>query len=169
MKKILFILLFVGTICYGQQTNNSLLQPNKNRTEVKFNALSVGLGAIDLEFERTLNENSSIGVGFVSKFGENDGYTFFDYDSSISGFYRYFFGKKYASGLFLEGYGMFHVERGFRDDLSSDFLMGLGTGYKHVFKNGIVLQGNFGIGADITGNNKGKPRGRGGISIGYRF
>jgi hypothetical protein len=168
MKKILFILLFVGTIGYAQ-TENSLLQPKKNYTEVKVNAISIALGAIDLEFERTLTENSSIGLAFVSKFFEYDGMTFFDYDSSITGFYRYFLGKKYAQGLFFEGYGMFHSERQFRGGIENNLLIGLGTGYKHVFENGIILQGNFGIGADISGNSKGKPRGRGGISIGYRF
>ena len=169
MKKTLFVLLFVGITCYGQ-TEKSFLEPDsKNRTEVKVNALSIALGAIDLEFERTINQNSSIGLAFVTKVFEYDGFNFFDYDNSISGFYRYFLGKKYASGLFLEGYGMLQIEQDFLNRRRGDFLLGVGAGYKHVFDNGIVLQGNLGVGRNLTSNGGEKYLGKLGFTIGYSF
>jgi len=168
IKKILIILLLVGINCYGQ-TENTFLQPQKNKTEVKFNALSIALGAIDLEFERTLTKNSAIGIAFVSKVFEHDGWNFFDYDSSVSGFYRHYFGKKYASGLFFEGYGLFQLERVFPGRLRNDFLLGVGIGYKHVFENGFLFQANFGVGRNLTNNGGGDYLGKAGLTIGYRF
>jgi hypothetical protein len=167
MKKMLFILLLAGVTCYGQ-TENSFLQPNKNRTEVKVNGFSFAYGIIDFEIERTLNENSSFGVSFFSRFADPDP-TYFDYDNGISGFYRYYLSKKYASGLFLEGFGMYHSTRGFQNKQLNNFLIGLGIGYKHVFKNGIILQAHFGIGRNLFDSGQDKINGKMGISIGYRF
>ena len=164
MKKTLFFFALVTTVSLSQAQ-----EPTKNRTEVKVNMLSIALGAIDLEFERTINENSSVGITFVNKLFEYDGFNFFDYDSSISGFYRHYFGKKYASGLFLEGYGMFQTEKDFLGRRRGDFLLGIGTGYKHVFNNGIIFQANLGAGRNLTNNGGEKYLGKVGITFGYRF
>lgn len=165
---MLLFLLLAGATCYGQ-TENSFLQPNKNRTEVKLNGLAIAIGAIDLELERTLNENSSIGISFFTKYSDTDGYTYLDYDSGFSGFYRYYLGEKYAQGIFFEGFGMYHNTRDFRGDLQTNFLLGVGLGYKHVFKNGIILQANFGIGRNLFDSGQDEINGKIGISIGYRF
>ena len=166
MKKLFFILLLLGNLCYGQLEEISL---SKNRTEIKLNALSVSLGTVDVEFERTLNENSSIGVSLFSKFEEDGTYTFVDYDGGISGFYRYFFSKKYARGFFLEGFSTFHNTRIKQDEIKNNLLIGLGIGYKHVFKNNIILQAHFGMGRNMFDTGQETINGKAGISIGYRF
>ena len=46
-------------------------QNPKNFNEVKLNALSLVIGAIDVGYERTLNEESSIGISAFIPFDEN--------------------------------------------------------------------------------------------------
>lgn len=174
MKRIFIIMLFVSAVSYGQFDNSN---PTKNRTEVKFNALSVSLNAIDFEFERTLNNHSSVGISFKHTF--NSGRY-----SEIAAFYRYYFGKKHASGFFVEGFGMYHSKhaslRGVLAPLSAngsrqfsyDFALGVGIGYKWVSKTGLILQAHLGAGRNIFNGKKSYGElfpGKAGISIGYGF
>lgn len=176
MKRILTIIaLFISVISYGQIDNSN---PTKNRTEVKFNVFSLSLGAIDFEFERTLNSHSSLGMSFKQAFdtGQN---------SEVAAFYRYYFGKKYASGFFIEGFGMYHSKYEYLFSTGSspstlndvyrfgnDFALGLGIGYKLVSKKGLILQAHLGAGRNLFNGKNSYGElfpGKAGISIGYRF
>ncbi len=166
MKNYFFTLCICFTMTISAQENQQ-----KNRTEIKLNAFSIALGTVEIEFERTINSNSSLGLSFFSTFGDFGKAFSLDYDSGFTGFYRRYFGKKYASGLFLEGFGMFHnTKRQNIFDLkrSNDLLIGLGAGYKWVSKSGIILQTNFGMGRNLFGSPE-NIGGRAGISIGYSF
>lgn len=148
----------------------------KNRTEIKFNAFSYAIGAIDFEFERTLNKRSSFGMSFRLAYSEGQ-------YSEIAGFYRRYLGKNYASGFFIEGFGMYHSKTdifnrtfhfGTLDvlEIKSDFAIGVGIGYKWVSKNGLILQAHLGAGRNLINgkNSYGELHpGKAGISIGYRF
>lgn len=173
MKKIVIILFFACSITFGQETQNLY---GKNRTEIKFNLLTVSFKSIGFEFERTLNSNSSVGLSFEQtiSIGQN---------SNVAAFYRHYFGKKYASGFFIEAFGMYHYK--FKNEtetfsfgtfeslvIKNDFAVGLGIGYKWVSKKGLVLQGNLGVGRNIFNGKKSYGElhpGKAGISIGYRF
>jgi hypothetical protein len=190
MKKILLLLLLAGATCYGQSND---LQPNenRNRTEVKVNAFSAALGAIDFEFERTLNKRSSIGLSFLANLKNSQSAPNpipnepigLNNKTSISAFYRHYFGKKYAQGFFLEGFALYNTvdnlvgvafplfsmgERGY--ETIHDVGLGLGLGYKWVSEKGLVLQANFGLGRNLFNGDIGEEIiGKAGISIGYRF
>lgn len=177
MKRIVCIVfMLVSTLAFAQETENT---SGKNRSEIKLNALSLALGAIDFEFERTINRKSSIGFSFLSNLRGSDDYVGLNNQNSISGFYRYYFGRKYASGIFVEGFGMyntvenfvglaFNQKRGY--ETVHDFGLGLGIGYKWVSRKGLVIQSNFALGKNLLNANAGEPViGKIGVSIGWRF
>lgn len=180
MKKTLFILLFAGTICYGQSQD---LEFNKNRTEVKFNAFAIALGALDLEFERTLSKHSAIGLGFFTNFVPPEDCQGFNNQNSVTAYYRYYLGKRYAQGIFVEAFGMYNntndpqltVVTNNNVRLESfrtiqDFGVGFAVGYKWVSKKGLILQSHFGLGRNLFQPHLGeRVIGRAGISIGYGF
>ncbi len=172
-KAILILLLITSVISYGQEKET---KNEKNRTEIKFNVFSLAINSIDFELERTLNDYSSVGMSFKQAFFEGQ-------TNSISAFYRYYLGKNYASGFFLEGFGMYHSKNdifsrtfhfGTQDilELRSDFALGLGIGYKWVSKKGIIIQANLGAGRNLFNGKKSYGElypGKAGINIGYRF
>lgn len=150
-------------------------EKEKNFSEVKFNALSTSLGTVEVEFERTLNSKSSIGFSAFTTFEDSGAPFSYDFDSGITAFYRYYLGKKYANGIFFEGSGTFH-NTSFpvtnlinTTEINTNLLVGLGVGYKYIFKKGLVLQANFGPGINVFEDEFVNVSGRAGISIGYRF
>ena len=180
MKKTLFILLIVGTTCYGQSKEQPI--NDQNRTEVKLNVFSGVLSALDIEIERTLSQRSSIGLSFFTNFKNPEDSNEFNNQHSVSAFYRYYMGKKYAQGFFVEGFGMYNTSHYLnpmiagninfrrRYQVVNDFGLGAGIGYKWVSKKGLILQSNFGLGTNLFNSESGESViGRAGISIGYRF
>jgi hypothetical protein len=151
----------------------SAQEPSSNFSEVKLNALSTTLGTLELEFERTLNSKSSVGISMFTTFDDSGKAFSYDYGSGATGFYRYYLGKKYASGIFIEGFGMFHSTTyssfNQRPYINSNLLLGAGLGYKWVFESRIVLQANFSPGFNIFEDETDSYSGRAGISLGYRF
>lgn len=165
----------MSALSYGQLNDSP-----KNRTEVKFNLFSVSLGALDFEFERTLTKHSSVGMSFRQAFKSSQ-------QSEVAAFYRHYFGKNYASGFFVEGFGMYNSNYEYQFSVStgssllpnsdiyeygSDFALGLGIGYKYVSKKGLILQTHIGAGRNII--NGYQPNGeyfvgKAGISIGWSF
>ena len=178
MKKITLILLFVSAVTFAQKSENT---SGKNRSEIKLNAFSLALGAIDFEFERTINKKSSIGFSILTNLDEFIDGVSIKTETSLSVFYRRYFGKKYASGFFVEGFGMYNRTPGTSvvsfgqlqfssPDHIHDFGKGAGIGYKWVSKNGLVLQSNFALGRNFFNASRGEEYiGRLGVSIGWSF
>lgn len=169
MKKLITsVVLLISIFINAQEADN-------NFTEIKWNALSTSLGTVEVEFERTLNSRSSLGISLFSTFNDSGEAFSYDYGSGVTGFYRYYLGKKYASGIFFEGFGMFHSTRwpvsnqNAASEINSNLLLGLGVGYKWVFENGIAIQANFSPGINLFDDEFDEISGRTGISIGYRF
>lgn len=165
---------------------------SKNFNEIKLNALLLVIGAFDITYERTLSKRSGIGIT-----------TFITYDSDkisdlnyyISPYYRFYIGKKYASGFFFEGFGMlnsqnldmytgetmsvsfFGIPFSFRETeplKTTDFALGLGLGSKWVIKSKFIVELSFGVGANLFEDYNNTTRDtaaivKGGISVGYRF
>ena len=133
------------------------------------------MGTLEVEFERTLNSKSSFGLSAFTTFDDSGKTLSYEYGSGITGFYKYYLGKKYASGLFFEGFGMFHntrypvINQVNVTKVNSNLLVGLGLGYKHVLKNGLIIQANYSPGINIFNNKFGSKSGRAGISLGFRF
>ena len=176
MKKtfiILIVTLLISSNMFSQEDKGSNLE-NNNFNELKLNALFLILGALEVTYERTLNEESGIGV---SVFLPIDNDVSDDIKYYISPYYRFYFGGKYASGFFLEGFGMLNSTNrdlnffGGEDDFRTDFALGIGLGGKWLTKSGFIGEINFGIGRNLFNNDNADSEiiGKGGITLGYRF
>ncbi|GGI55953.1 hypothetical protein GCM10011444_02620 [Winogradskyella haliclonae] len=140
--------------------------------ELKVNGLFLVIGAFDVTYEYLLNEESGLGIN-----------VFLPYDSDIkddiqyyiSPYYRFYFGKKYAAGFFLEGFGMLNsIEPdlfGNTDDFETDFALGIGLGGKWVTKGGFVGELSLGVGRNLFNTDKTDIDfvSKVGITLGYRF
>lgn len=174
MKKIAIILLFVSSISFGQNSDDIR---GKNRYEIKVNGLSVIFKAIDLEFERTINAESSFGVSTFLSFDDD-----VDKLKYISPYYRVFFGEKHASGFFIEGFGMLNSQEEARFTIVgggnitqirenvTDFALGIGLGGKWITKKGFIGQVNLGVGRNLFNTDKGDEFvAKLGITLGFGF
>lgn len=180
MKKALIILFLcsIGSTVSGQeQATDSITEVYHKQNEIKVNALMLIIGAVEFNYEYLLNEESGIGI---SAFITYDRDMINDIDYYISPYYRYYFGKKYAGGFFLEGFGMFNrVDRNIdflffqneEQNFVTDFALGIGLGAKWITKKGFVGEFNYGIGRNLFNTDESEFDfvGKAGISIGYRF
>jgi hypothetical protein len=170
-------MLFSIFVVNAQNENSE----NGKKNEVKLNVLSPLTGAFEATYERNLNEKSSLGISLFTVFNNeksND-----DLNYSISPYYRRYFGKKFASGFFAEGFGMLSSIDGKKNYDTNDnsiftegsdvidFSLGLGLGSKWVTKSGFIFEVNAGWGkllfnADKTDHTQVI---RAGFNFGYRF
>lgn len=171
MKKLLlaFLMLFaIITINAQEQNDDSYIKAN----EIKANGLYLVIGLVDFTYERLLNEESAVGINAVIPYDEDikDELQYY-----ISPYYRFYFGKKYAAGFFLEGFGMLNsAEPDFfssGEDYITDFALGIGLGGKWVTKGGFVGELNFGVGRNLFNTSESDLDfvSKIGISVGYRF
>ncbi|WP_228448444.1 DUF3575 domain-containing protein [Chryseobacterium sp. CH25] len=104
MKKnfSLLIILFTFYALHAQknETNGDSYQ---KKNEIKVNLIAPLYGAVEVGFERHLNKHSSLGISTFIVYDQTKNE---DMNYYISPYYRYYFGKKNASGFFLEGFGM---------------------------------------------------------------
>lgn len=172
-------MLFAFYSVKAQNENGTDANPYQKNNEIRLNLIAPLAGAVEAGFERHLNKNSSLGISafFVYDNTENE-----DLNYYISPYYRYYFGKKYASGFFVEGFGAFTSIDGKKiyaaDNVTFtekkdvyDVALGAGLGYKLVTKKGLVFEANAGYGkllfnADKTDHD---VVAKFGLSIGYRF
>jgi hypothetical protein len=180
MKRTLFLLFLVGALLSAQsqqvESQISTSGPYEKHNEIKINGLYFVLGAFDLIYERNLSEESSLGISVFLPFDENvrDEIQYY-----ISPYYRFFFGKKYAAGFFVEGFGMLNS---YEEDITSlfsngdgeenyvtDFALGFGLGGKWVTKKGFMAEVSWGIGRNLFDAGNLDIVLKYSISLGYRF
>jgi len=172
MKKIITI-VFLSLFAFGYSQDKVDFPKN----EIKGNALLLVAGALEVTYERLLNEESGVGVSLFVPY-DND----IDTNFSLSPYYRFYFGKKPAAGFFAEGFGMIdsYTQDAGGDWFSNyagpeknitDFALGFGLGGKWVTKRGFVFEINGGVGRNLFNSNGTDHEfvGRGGITLGYRF
>ncbi|MDB2462734.1 DUF3575 domain-containing protein [Algibacter sp.] len=182
MKKSYLVLLI--TILLSVSTFSQEDSGNKDKTqnfnEVKINGLYLVLGAFDITYERTINEESAYGLNVFLPFDDdiND-----DVNYYISPYYRFYFGKKYAAGFFLEGFGMLNSTNDFtyfyndgidttvREDETTDFALGIGLGGKWITSSGFVGELSLGLGRNLFNNDRYDSEiiGKVSVTVGYRF
>ena len=168
MKKLIVLLsLITFNFGFSQEQEVELLKKN----ELKINAIFLVGGAIFIALTDELTQ-----------------------EFSLTGFYRFYFGKKIASGFFIEGFGSLNQfdnsddytesynSNGYRENIYNknystevitDFALGFGAGSKWVTKKGFVFELYAAVGRNLF-NGKSEDydneiMGRGGINIGYRF
>lgn len=184
-KLIVLLSLITFNFGFSQEQEVELLKKN----ELKINAIFLIAGALDVSYERLLTEESGVGGAiFIALTDE------LTQEFSLTGFYRFYFGKKIASGFFIEGFGSLNQfdnsddytesynSNGYRENIYNknystevitDFALGFGAGSKWVTKKGFVFELYAAVGRNLF-NGKSEDydneiMGRGGINIGYRF
>ncbi|MCA6421409.1 MAG: DUF3575 domain-containing protein [Flavobacterium sp.] len=175
MRKI----VLVACVLFGIMVNaQEAKKYDFGRNELKGNALALVFGSFNVSYERILSEESAVGVAVNLPFDNKN----WDINYTLTGYYRYYFGKKPAAGFFGEAFGMLNnVDDYVYNDGTNyyelktltDFALGIGLGGKWVTKKGLLLEINGGLGRNLF-NNQYDDRdfeliGRLGISVGYRF
>lgn len=177
-KNFLVIVMLFSIFVANAQNDNS---ENEKKNELKLNVLLPLTGAIEGTYERNLNEKSSFGVSVFTVFNNDKSND--DLNYYVSPYYRRYFGKKFASGFFAEGFGMLSSIDGKKiydiNDNSKftegadviDLSLGIGLGNKWVTKSGFIFEVNVGWGkllfnADKTDHDQVV---RFGFHIGHRF
>lgn len=184
MKKyILSCLCLFSVFAYSQDQDNEYAT-SQERHELKVNGLFLILGAIEVDYQYLLNEESAIGLDVLFAFDDET----IDVNYYVSPYYRKYFGKKYATGFFVEAFGMlnsvddytydsyydeltdtYYSNSGY-DDNVVDFALGIGTGVKLITKRGFIVEIDLGIGRNLFKNDRDFTIiGKGGINLGYRF
>ena len=181
MKKILIITMLFSLFKTNAQTENEIKGNQlESKNEIKLNAYFTSLGLFEMTYERSLNRKSSLGITGLYTFSKK-----YDEDTNflISPFYRRYFGKKYASGFFTEGFATIGSVDGKKlTDINGnltlnegpdviDLSLGLSFGYKWITKNGITFEAIFGMGRNLFNADKTDHNiiNRHAINIGYRF
>ena len=183
MKNFLLIaVFFVSTFGFGQDKSKPII----GKDEFKINALFLIAGAIDVGYERVLNEESAIGVSIFLPITNEINSKFM-----LTPYYRYYFGQKPATGFYLEGFGSLNSvedeiyvytpnfdpafsDYQYKQINVTDFAFGIGLGGKWISKKGVTFEINAGLGRNLFSEYNKEDRnyefiGRGGISVGYRF
>ncbi|MRM85558.1 hypothetical protein D1Z98_10425 [Riemerella anatipestifer] len=104
MKKIFMFLSFICFVCFVQAQTDSLSTKPKPITSIRSNDVMISPfpliagGAINVSYERLIDDSSGVGLDIILGLGDISG------NSQFSPYYRRYFGKKYASGFFIEGF-----------------------------------------------------------------
>ena len=181
MKNYSIAFFMLCAVMVSQAQNDSIKSANFAQNEVKLNAIFLLLGAFEASYERNISEKSSVGVSALIPFDRDDLDT--DLNYYVSPYYRMFFGKKYAAGFFLEGFGMLNSTSDlylyqlngtyfYKEQSITDFALGFGLGGKWFTKGGFVFEVNGGLGRNLL-NGKSDAGvtlvGKFGFNVGYRF
>ena len=182
---VLLITAFISMSMFSQE-NTENKEASKNFNELKINMTNlIGFKWFDIGYERTINEESSFGVGVLTRIGSDrddsdglDEYRTF----SITPYYRHFFSQKYAQGFFIEGFAMVHSGKheiysynsitqngSYSGNKYTDLAIGVSAGAKFVTKRGFIAEIYVGIGRDMLDQSDIEVVGRGGVALGYRL
>lgn len=192
MKKTisLIALILLGATGINAQSSNSE-NNSERKNEIMLSPIElIAYPLLNISYERLISENSGVGINGMFYFGnDNDsdetGFT------QISPYYRMYFGKKYASGFFVEGfvpitstkdyyYNYIYNENGsftnYEENRRTTVGIGIGFGGKWITRNNIVFEVSGGLARRFgrnydnydyyDGNNL---TGKGMLGIGYRF
>lgn len=188
MKKLLVCLLLLNfTYSFAQTDGGNSVE----KRDVTYNELSIGalnlvaFGALDLAYERILNEDSSWSTEvFIQALNRDseDVADAYNRDFALTGKYKYFFSADYARGFYVEGFGMISngeytpdfdygsdvipVDRNKR---YTDFALGFGVGGKFVASGGFFLDLSTGIGRNLLNDNAPTIVGQFNVNLGFRF
>lgn len=163
-------------------------------SEVHLNILNLlFFGALDVGYERLINDHTSASVEIFSKvFNNNEGEGLnlsevYAKDFSITGKFKYFLGEEnpswiyYAAAFFMFSNGTNEKEVEIRDATTgnlktieaeleyTDLALGIGVGGKFVAKQGFLIDVSFGIGRNLFDKNAPDLVLLPSVNLGYRF
>jgi len=182
MKKLLWAAAFVAGFIniHAQETSG------ERQNDVMVSPIELIAGsALNVSYERLLNKDSGLGINVILLLENGDSGD--GIQTQISPYYRMYFGKKYASGFFVEGFvpitlsndsiyipyvGPGYYDSSYRYEKNTTIGAGIGFGGKWVARKNIVFEASIGI-ARRFGMSKEyidtAITGKGMLGIGYRF
>ncbi|WP_378173612.1 hypothetical protein [Aquimarina sp. SS2-1] len=195
MKTFLITITVLFTIQISLAQDSSNLPPRDiNKNELSINPFNIiAFGALDLVYERVLNENSSLGFDFFYRLADNDNNDndfdtdeVFDKEIAFTTRFKYFFGSRVARGFYVEAFGMLSsgehenyvrvfddqgvlISAGDVEEEYTDFALGFSVGGKFVTRNGFFIDIGFGIGRNLFNNKSPEIIIRPNLYLGYRF
>jgi len=179
MKKIFYIFIVLITVSSYSQDR---YETAERQYEIKLNALNlISAKWLDVSIERILNEESSVGVSFLTRIGNYPESRVWGIKSySVTPYYRQYFSYQYAAGFFIEAFAMYNG--GERNDWIyneitnqnekinyQDVAFGISLGQKFVSRRGFTGEVYAGLGRNMFDINAPVVVGRAGISFGFRF
>jgi len=189
-KQLFFLFLLTLSTCsfqlYAQESANGTdpasSEAEVRANEIKLNVLLFVLGVGEFQYERLLNKDSGVGVylSFPMFIDSNSEPISTELNYFLAPYYRVYFGKKYAGGFFVEGFGMLNsYERRLKEPVNfqiiedvTDFALGIGLGGKWILKDKLVFELSWGLGRNLFNTADYEESGlvgRGGFSLAYRF
>lgn len=173
---------------------NIIFRRDTTKSEVHLNVLNLLVfGALDVGYERLINDHASAGVEIFSKvFNKNEGEDVdlskvYAKDFSITGKFKYFLQEENTAwGYYAEAFGMFSNGNNEKEveiidsatgepkiieaDLEyTDIALGIGVGGKFVAKQGFLIDVSFGIGRNLFDKNSPDIVLLPSLNLGYRF
>ncbi|MDT0677373.1 hypothetical protein [Autumnicola musiva] len=172
----------------NEDTGSILEKRDTGQNELSINAFNIVVfGALDLAYERVINENSSWSTELfllaLNRDNGDDGEPFYK-DFSATGRYKHFFSSNYARGFYISGFGMisngeydeydyYYDEEGYILDNDennyTDFAIGFGLGGKFVSSGGFFLDLSTGIGRNLFNEDSPTIVGHFNVNLGFRF
>lgn len=181
MKRLLLIASLVFAVSAQAQEDAS-----ERQNDIMISPIELIAGpALNISYERLLNKDSGIGVNVAVLLDNNDEGD--GLQSQISPYYRMYFGKKYASGFFVEGFipitmsndsvyipymGSGYYSSTYKYEKNTTIGAGIGFGGKWVARRNIVFEASMGIARrfGMSSEYEDTPiTGKGMLGIGYRF
>lgn len=179
MKKSLFILAVLITVSSYSQKKYEVVERQNEITLNAFNLIAAKW--IDVSYEKILNDESSLGVSFLTRVGNHTDFKDWGIKSySVTPYYRQYFSPYYAAGFFMEAFAMYNggerkelVYNAITDQkekiVYKDVAFGIGLGQKFISRRGFVGVAYAGLGRNMFDTNAPVVVGRAGISFGFRF
>ncbi|WP_297764386.1 DUF3575 domain-containing protein [uncultured Muriicola sp.] len=182
----LCILLFLcgNTLLSQEVQQDETDRDETDRDELKINVFNlITFKYLDGAYERIIDEESSFGFGVLINAGNDEDLFEYNRQYSITPYYRRYFSKSFASGFFVEGFGMLNsgeqdiytfdditLESERTGENYTDFALGISVGGKFISKKGFIAEVYGGIGRNFFSTDfSPEVVPRGGVSLGFRF
>ena len=188
MKKLFTILTVFVTLfsLHAQELNSNQESGSERKNDIILDPiLLIAVPMINVSYERLINKDMGIGVNaMVTLSDEVDDF------KQFSPYFRYYMGKKYASGFFFEGFVPVTLQNDAYysyqyDDYTNSYYyinnakkntttvgIGFGVGGKWIIKDRLVIEASGGIArrfGDFDNYDIGPVTGKIMGGIGYRF
>ena len=175
MRKILLFLMLLASFIPSFAQTETEEVPNFRKSDILIDPFwLIGGLALNASYERIISEDSGIGANAIFGFGDS-----LDDFTQISPYYRAYFGRKYASGFYIEGFLPITVSKDYEwldsgREMEKKYTtggLGFGLGGKWVAKKKFVFELNIGIARKLIGDNgPSEPvTGKGMVGVGFAF